>query len=99
MPTPTPAIATTTSRSNLDALMQVHVGPGWASGFDAVVCGEDVERKKPDPAVYDRALRILGLAPQAVFAPQAVAAVCTGCGQVSFTQLPTPPPTVAHSLV
>ena len=57
------AITTTTSRSNLDALMQVHLGPDWARGFAAVVCGEDVQRKKPDPEVFLRALQLLGIGP------------------------------------
>ena len=57
------AIATTTSRSNLAVLLQVHLGAGWSRWFDAVVCGEDVLRKKPDPEVYLRALQMLGVAP------------------------------------
>lgn len=52
-------IATTTSRANVDALLRVHVGEHWADWFDAVVCGEDVRHKKPDPEVYLRALEIL----------------------------------------
>lgn len=56
-------IATTTSRSNLDALLRFHFGPRWAQGFSALVCGEDVERKKPDPAAYVDALRLLGIGP------------------------------------
>jgi HAD superfamily hydrolase (TIGR01509 family) len=57
------AIATTTSRANVDALLRRHLGPGWASRFAAVVCGEDVARKKPDPEVYLMALRALDLTP------------------------------------
>ena len=56
-------IATTTSRSNLDALMRVHLGPGWAEWFAVTVCGEDVQRKKPDPEVYLMALRALNIGP------------------------------------
>ncbi len=55
------AITTTTSRSNVDALMSVHLGERWQDGFDAVVCGEDVQRKKPDGEVFRRALQHLGL--------------------------------------
>ena len=55
------AIATTTSRANVDALLRAQLGARWASAFDAVVCGEDVARKKPDPAVYVLALRGLGV--------------------------------------
>lgn len=57
------AIATTTSRSNLDALMRVHFGQGWIGWFAATVCGEDVQSKKPDPEVYVRALKGLGIGP------------------------------------
>ncbi len=57
------AIATTTSRDNVAALLGTHLGPQWASWFAAVVCGEDVARKKPDPEVYVRALERLGVAP------------------------------------
>lgn len=55
-------IATTTSRSNVDALLRAHLGDAWASWFPAVVCGEDVARKKPDPEVYVQALQALGVA-------------------------------------
>jgi beta-phosphoglucomutase-like phosphatase (HAD superfamily) len=39
------------------------LGPGWSACFAAVLCGEDTERKKPDPEVYQLALRRLGLVP------------------------------------
>src|SRR4051812_17456785 len=45
------AIATTTSRANLDALLAHHLGARWQHAFGAVVCGEDAQRKKPDPEV------------------------------------------------
>lgn len=57
------AIATTTSRANVEALLGRHVGRGWAGWFDAIVCGEDVLRKKPDPEVFVQALQRLGLGP------------------------------------
>ena len=56
-------IATTTSRTNVDALLRMHLGDDWAEGFAVVVCGEDVQRKKPDPEVYRRALQTLGIGP------------------------------------
>ena len=56
-------IATTTSRSNVDALMRVHLGERWADWFAVTVCGEDVQRKKPDPEVYLNALRALAIGP------------------------------------
>ena len=55
------AITTTTSRANVDALLRAAFGPGWQRRFAAVVCGEDVARKKPDPEVFRRALQGLGL--------------------------------------
>jgi HAD superfamily hydrolase (TIGR01509 family) len=53
-------IATTTSRANVEALLCVHLGEQWREGFATIVCGEDVQRK-PDPEVYLRALRALGV--------------------------------------
>jgi HAD superfamily hydrolase (TIGR01509 family) len=46
------AIVTTTSRTNVDALLSVNLGGDWQALFAAVVTGEDVERKKPDPQAY-----------------------------------------------
>jgi HAD superfamily hydrolase (TIGR01509 family) len=62
------AIATTTSRGNVEALLGVHLGPRWQAHFAAVVCGEDVQRKKPDPEVYRIALQALALPPLATLA-------------------------------
>lgn len=61
-------ITTTTSRANVDALLTVHLGARWRDWFAVVVCGEDVERKKPDPEVYVRAVAALGLSPQQALA-------------------------------
>lgn len=55
------AVATTTSRTNLTSLLNLHFGQKWNDLFDAVICGEDVARKKPDPEVYRLALEALGL--------------------------------------
>ena len=57
------AIATTSARGNVVALLQGLFGadaPGW---FGTIAAGEDAEAKKPDPAVYRVALERLGLAP------------------------------------
>ena len=56
-------IATTTSRTNVQALMSAHLGERWSEWFAVIVCGEDVQRKKPDPEVYLNALRGLGIGP------------------------------------
>ena len=73
-------IATTTSRANADALLSANFGMRWRELFDVVVCGEDVQRKKPDPEVYLHALRALGVRPQRAVAiedsPAGVAAAC-----------------------
>lgn len=55
------AIATTTSRSNVEALLATQVGADWQGRFDCVLCAEDAPRKKPDPQVYRLALDRLGL--------------------------------------
>ncbi|QGN54571.1 HAD-IA family hydrolase [Novosphingobium sp. Gsoil 351] len=57
------AIATTTSRANLAALLGRLFGLSALGIFAAVVAGEDVSAKKPDPEVYARTLALLGLAP------------------------------------
>ena len=44
------------------------LGPDAADWFDAICCGEDVSRKKPDPEVYLAALSRLGLGPEACIA-------------------------------
>ncbi len=61
-------IATTTSRSNVEALLDAQVGADWESKFTAVVCAREAPKKKPDPQVYQLALRILELAAHEVVA-------------------------------
>lgn len=58
------AIATTTSRANLIALLDCHFGTDSIATFDAVLTGEDVSRKKPDPEVYELTLAALDVTPQ-----------------------------------
>lgn len=57
------AIATTTSQANVAALLGATLGAAWRDGFAVCVCGEDVQAKKPDPEVYQRALQVLGCVP------------------------------------
>ena len=57
-------IATTTSKSNLDALLHYCFSETERLGFSAIICGEDVSRKKPDPEVYLKCLAQLGVRPQ-----------------------------------
>ena len=56
-------IATTTSRANIEALLPALFGTNAMSWFAAIVAGEDVSAKKPDPEVYVRALALLDLEP------------------------------------
>lgn len=71
-------ITTTTSRSNVEALLGSALGPQWRDWFAVVVCGEDVQRRKPDPQVYRMALEALGIGPHEAVAledsPSGVAA-------------------------
>lgn len=62
------AIATTTSRANIESLLAATLGEESLGWFDALCCGEDVARKKPDPEVYVLALKILGLPADACLA-------------------------------
>jgi HAD superfamily hydrolase (TIGR01509 family) len=50
------AVATTTSRANVDALFPRLFGAQWPARFRAVVCAEDAPQKKPDPLVFRVAL-------------------------------------------
>lgn len=62
------AIATTTTRANVLALLQATLGPDSPAWFAAIVAGDDVARKKPAPDVYQAALAQLGLPPSAALA-------------------------------
>jgi HAD superfamily hydrolase (TIGR01509 family) len=55
-------IATTTSRANLDALLAHAFAADAASWFGAIITGEDVRAKKPDPEAYALALARLDVA-------------------------------------
>lgn len=61
-------IVTTTSRSNVAALLTAHLGVTWQKYFACVVCGEDVLAKKPDPEAYRLALQQLQLCAEQVIA-------------------------------
>jgi len=55
------AIATTTSRENVETLIRVTLGGDPHHWFEAISTGEDVAIKKPDPEVYQVALSRLEL--------------------------------------
>ena len=56
-------IVTTTSRSNVEALLKTHLGQDWESKFAAVVCAREAPNKKPHPQAYLLALDALKLRP------------------------------------
>lgn len=55
------AIATTTSRDNVEALFSVTLGRRGAELFSAIVAGDEVCQKKPAPDVYLKVLDLLGM--------------------------------------
>ncbi|TCP63229.1 HAD superfamily hydrolase (TIGR01509 family) [Rhodovulum bhavnagarense] len=58
------ALATTTSRPNVEALTQACWGKAAADLFPVIASGDEVARKKPDPEIYLLALKRLGLPPR-----------------------------------
>lgn len=54
------AIASTTTRENIDALLDAHYGEGAGPRFSVIGAGDEVERKKPAPDIYRYVLRRLG---------------------------------------
>lgn len=57
------AIATSSSRKNLETLLHKTLGDDALSWFTAIVSSDVVEDKKPSPAVYQYALTRLGVKP------------------------------------
>jgi HAD superfamily hydrolase (TIGR01509 family) len=55
------AIASTTSAANVQALIRRHLGGAAFGGFDVIVCGDQVDAKKPAPDIYKLALASLRL--------------------------------------
>ncbi len=62
------AVATTTTRSNVDALCHALFDQSADQIFDAIASGDEVDEKKPAPDVYNLALRTLQLPPEACIA-------------------------------
>jgi beta-phosphoglucomutase-like phosphatase (HAD superfamily) len=54
------AIASTTTRENIDALLGVHFGDGASGRFSVIGAGDAVAEKKPAPDIYQFVLRELG---------------------------------------
>lgn len=61
-------LVTTTSRGNVEALLQATLDGGTRAALRLCIAGEDVQRKKPDPQCYRLALSALGLPPHEVLA-------------------------------
>ncbi len=55
------AIATTTTPSNIDALLSSTLGDSWQRIFEVICAGDSVPNKKPAPDVYLKALEELEL--------------------------------------
>jgi HAD superfamily hydrolase (TIGR01509 family) len=62
------AIATTTSRANVDALLEHALPAGALDWFAVIGAAEDAPQKKPDPQVYRRVLQALAVAASECFA-------------------------------
>lgn len=62
------AIATTTSLSNVEALLAATLGPGGAAAFDVIAAGDAAPSKKPAPDIF-----LLALAELRIGAGSAVA--------------------------
>ncbi|MGB0085833.1 MAG: HAD-IA family hydrolase [Rhodomicrobiaceae bacterium] len=58
------AIATTTSRPNVDALLIAILDAGSPSAFEVIAAGDSVAAKKPAPDIFIAALGELGLHPR-----------------------------------
>ncbi|MEO1062391.1 MAG: HAD-IA family hydrolase [Actinomycetota bacterium] len=57
------ALVTTTSRENVDALLQGLAPNVSVADFDVIVTADDVTEPKPHPAAYETALERLGIGP------------------------------------
>ncbi len=80
------AIATTTTRANIDALLSAHLGAHAADTFEVIACGDMVLAKKPAPDVYELALRTLGVdPPQAIAFEDSVAGLSSAVGAGLWT--------------
>ena len=62
------AITTTTSRANVDVLLQVSLGAGSVGWFEVIGAGADVSAKKPAADIYQWVLERLGLEADACLA-------------------------------
>ena len=80
------AIASSSVRANVHALLVNTLGSGAEDWFDAFVTGDDVACKKPDPEIYLRTLERLGLSASACIAIEDSE---NGCRAALASGLPT----------
>ncbi|MCT0207598.1 HAD-IA family hydrolase [Synechococcus sp. CS-1332] len=102
------AIVTTSSRSAVTSLLE-GAPPGVAGAFDFWICGEEVERKKPDPEAYRLALQRLESGAQGVLvledSPAGLAAAsgaglpCLVCLSVATREQPASAFSAARAVV
>jgi len=57
-------IATTTTPSNVTALLQSSLAPDALDWFDVIAAGGVVPAKKPAPDIYHHAMQVMGVSPQ-----------------------------------
>lgn len=90
------AIATTTSRANVAALLPAIFGAGGEDLFETWVCGEDVAVKKPAPDAYVEALRRLALPAEACLAFEDSANGVASATTAGLATIATPSLYTAH---
>ncbi len=80
------AIASSSIRANVRALIEHGLGAGALDWFEAVVTGDDAAAKKPDPEIYRRVLERLALPATACMALEDSR---NGCNAALAAGLPT----------
>jgi HAD superfamily hydrolase (TIGR01509 family) len=90
------AIATTTTESNIDALLRPRLGADWSQRFEVIEHAGTAPRKKPDPQVYRQTLQRLGLAATACLAIEDSANGLQAALGAGIATIITPNPFTAH---
>jgi HAD superfamily hydrolase (TIGR01509 family) len=101
-------IVTTSGRSAVTSLLEA-APPGVAGAFDFWICGEDVERKKPDPEAYrlalehleagDRGVLVLEDSPAGLAAASGAGLPCLICLSVATREHPASAFSAARAVV
>jgi HAD superfamily hydrolase (TIGR01509 family) len=87
------ALASSSKRSWIEATLQ---SLQLADAFDAIVSGDDVERSKPDPAIYQLAAQRLGLTPERCLAIEDAPKGVESARRAGMTVLGVRTPYTAH---